>query len=114
MWGRDWNDVSLEDITFAGLPAVCEELVLDNAKGVTIKNAGPLPELAGADFPARETPFVWRSPGLAATPPVDGKGYSLVFTEPLFAARMVWIAPGRFRMGSPEDEPRRQPDETAR
>lgn len=112
--GRDWKDVSLRDLSFAGLPAGRGELVLDNAKGVTIKNAAPLPEVAAADFPARETPFVWPAPGRNAPAPVGGKDFSLVFTEPLFAARMVWIAPGAFRMGSPEDEPRRQSDEQAR
>lgn len=112
--GMDWKDVSLRDISFSNLPTGREELILDGAIDVTIERSRPLPDLSRGSFPEREIPYVWRSPESDASQPRQNKRFPLILTEPKFAVDMVWLAPGTFRMGSPEEEPRRQPDEQVR
>jgi formylglycine-generating enzyme required for sulfatase activity len=111
--GQDWERVTFDRVRFTGATAE-NPLVLENARAVTITDSAPLPNLRDASAPTRETPFVWQPADAKAKPPVAEESFDVVTSEPRFAIRMLRVQPGSFRMGSPDSEPRREPDETQR
>ena len=86
---------------------------LDAVTGLTV-SGGNLPQPPTSDFPALPTPYIWRNSLAEPVIPAEGQPFDLVVSEKRYPIVMLWVPPGSFRQGSPENEKYRDADETLR